>query len=193
MTEDTKSAAQAGLAGDSFTEALREFLSELLGVRSGYGLDDLGSLDSPAEAEALIRLRVRIREQLLTRRWLAPPDEVAALERDRLLLEERDDEDVLLATAAWSSHEHEVAQTPMTSTTDALSGQSAEVELEQMRQALQSRAIIEQAKGIAMERYGLPAQAAWAWLVRTSQERNEKLRKVAELLVDSVLSGRLPS
>jgi hypothetical protein len=56
-----------------------------------------------------------------------------------------------------------------------------------MRRALESRAVIEQAKGIAMERHGLPVEVAWAWLVRTSQNRNVKLRLVAEELVGSVV------
>jgi AmiR/NasT family two-component response regulator len=67
-------------------------------------------------------------------------------------------------------------------------GEAAELreELTQMRHALESRAMIEQAKGIAMERYGLPAKVAWSWLVRTSQNRNVKVRYLAEELVNSV-------
>jgi hypothetical protein len=45
--------------------------------------------------------------------------------------------------------------------------------------ALQSRDLIGQAKGIAMERYKISADAAFALLSRISQERNIKLRDLA--------------
>jgi hypothetical protein len=37
-----------------------------------------------------------------------------------------------------------------------------------------------------MARYGVPVDVAWAWLVRTSQQSNKKLRVVAEELVAEV-------
>ncbi len=57
---------------------------------------------------------------------------------------------------------------------------------EQMHQALQSRATIEQAKGIVMSSLGVGPDEAWHRIVRMSNEQNTKLRVVAERIVDSV-------
>jgi AmiR/NasT family two-component response regulator len=54
---------------------------------------------------------------------------------------------------------------------------------EQLQQAMQSRAVIEQAKGILMGQRRCTAQQAFDVLVRLSQDRNRKLRAVAEMLV----------
>jgi GAF domain-containing protein len=53
----------------------------------------------------------------------------------------------------------------------------------QLREAMKSRAAIEQAKGILMERHKLTAQTAFDVLVKASQTQNRKLREVAEALV----------
>ncbi|WP_375424397.1 ANTAR domain-containing protein [uncultured Friedmanniella sp.] len=50
--------------------------------------------------------------------------------------------------------------------------------------ALRSRMVIGQAVGILMQRDGLDSDAAFAWLVDTSQRTNTKLREVARQLVD---------
>ena len=55
--------------------------------------------------------------------------------------------------------------------------------------ALTSRAVIEQAKGILMGRLRVTADQAFAALVRTSNDRNVKLRDVAQSVVDT---GELP-
>ena len=49
-----------------------------------------------------------------------------------------------------------------------------------------SRAVIEQAKGVLMLVYGIPAERAFDILVRRSQETNTKLRTIAENLVTVV-------
>jgi PAS domain-containing protein len=49
--------------------------------------------------------------------------------------------------------------------------------------AVASRDVIGQAKGILMERFQLPEERAFATLQRISQERQEKLRLIAEELV----------
>jgi GAF domain-containing protein len=54
---------------------------------------------------------------------------------------------------------------------------------ENMGGAMQSRAIIEQAKGILMGAQGCSADEAFQILVRTSQRENRKLREIAEELV----------
>jgi ANTAR domain len=60
----------------------------------------------------------------------------------------------------------------------------------QLRDALESRAVIEQAKGILMARVGCDADEAFAMLSRASQARNVKLRLVAAQLVSEVASAR---
>jgi hypothetical protein len=62
-------------------------------------------------------------------------------------------------------------------------------ELGQLHDALDSRAVIEQAKGILMGRHGLDADSAFAELCRRSQTTNVKLREVARRLVSG--AGRL--
>ncbi len=61
---------------------------------------------------------------------------------------------------------------------------SAELETVQLRQALQSRDVIGQAKGILMERRGISADEAFDVLRRASQSLNIKLTTVAQTLVD---------
>ena len=57
---------------------------------------------------------------------------------------------------------------------------------EQLQAAMQSRAVIEQAKGILMGQRGCTAQEAFDVMVRMSQDENRKLRDVAQSLVDGV-------
>jgi GAF domain-containing protein len=59
---------------------------------------------------------------------------------------------------------------------------SVDLEAAQLRQALASRDVIGQAKGILMERRGISAAEAFDILRRTSQDLNVKLIKVAETL-----------
>jgi len=49
--------------------------------------------------------------------------------------------------------------------------------------ALDSRAVIDQAKGILMERFKVTADQAFQALARVSMESNTKVREVAERLV----------
>ena len=60
----------------------------------------------------------------------------------------------------------------------------------QLREALESRAVIDQAKGIVMARLGCDPDEAFAALVRQSQDSNTKLRLVAAQLVAGVSAGR---
>jgi GAF domain-containing protein len=62
-------------------------------------------------------------------------------------------------------------------------------ELAGMRAAMASRAVIEQAKGILMERWKLTEDQAFTELTRASQNTNIKLRDVADELVRT---GALP-
>ncbi|GAA4886374.1 ANTAR domain-containing protein [Actinomycetospora straminea] len=60
---------------------------------------------------------------------------------------------------------------------------AAELREAQLREALKSRDVIGQAKGVLMERRGLTSDEAFDLLRRTSQDLNVKLREVAETLV----------
>lgn len=60
---------------------------------------------------------------------------------------------------------------------------------DQMRQALESRAVIEQAKGVLMAQHGGKPDEAFATLVELSQRSNRKLRDVAQAVVDSAASS----
>jgi GAF domain-containing protein len=59
-----------------------------------------------------------------------------------------------------------------------------------LQKALDSRAVIDQAKGILMERYKLTAGQAFQVLVRISMQTNRKVRDIADQLV---MTGELPS
>jgi GAF domain-containing protein len=56
----------------------------------------------------------------------------------------------------------------------------------QLSQALDSRAVIDQARGILMATHGIDAQQAFALLAKESQNTNVKLREVAARLVERV-------
>ncbi|GAA4743984.1 GAF and ANTAR domain-containing protein [Modestobacter marinus] len=61
---------------------------------------------------------------------------------------------------------------------------------EHLRSALDSRAVIDQAKGILMERHKWPADQAFSALAQLSMETNRKVRDIAE---EFVTTGELPS
>jgi ANTAR domain/GAF domain len=61
--------------------------------------------------------------------------------------------------------------------------------VENLEEAVRTRTTIGQAVGIVMERYHLDDERAFAFLARLSQQRNVKLRQVAEELIVDV-SGR---
>jgi GAF domain-containing protein len=61
-----------------------------------------------------------------------------------------------------------------------------------LQTALDSRAVIEQAKGILMARHGVTADAAFQLLATRSQRANRKLRDLAVDLVTSVVAGPVP-
>jgi GAF domain-containing protein len=60
------------------------------------------------------------------------------------------------------------------------------LEVEDLRRAVETRTTIGRAVGIVMERYGLSEDRAFAFLSRTSQQHNVKLRHVAETLVAGI-------
>ncbi len=62
--------------------------------------------------------------------------------------------------------------------------EAAELRATQLSEAVRSRDVIGQAKGILMERRGLSADEAFDTLRRTSQDLNVKLRDLAQTLAD---------
>jgi len=66
----------------------------------------------------------------------------------------------------------------------ALYNHNAEL-ADQRRTAMQSRSVIEQAKGILMARHGYDADDAFKSLSKTSQDSNRKLRDIAQTIIDS--------
>lgn len=65
-------------------------------------------------------------------------------------------------------------------------GEDSSLSSQDVDKLLESRAVIEQAKGMLMERLQLDADAAFAFLVRLSQNNN---RKVHEIAAEFVASG----
>jgi AmiR/NasT family two-component response regulator len=55
---------------------------------------------------------------------------------------------------------------------------------QQLQEALTSRAVIDQAKGMVMARNGVSADEAFTVLRTTSQRENRKLRDLAQEMVD---------
>ena len=66
---------------------------------------------------------------------------------------------------------------------NAVSYSNASEQAAQLRRAMESRAMIEQAKGIIIATMGCDAEAAFHVLVKQSQHENRKLREVAADLV----------
>jgi GAF domain-containing protein len=62
---------------------------------------------------------------------------------------------------------------------------------DQLRAAMESRAVIEQAKGALMARRACSSADAFAVLVELSQSTNKKLRVVAQTVVDAATEGQL--
>jgi hypothetical protein len=59
-------------------------------------------------------------------------------------------------------------------------------ELEDLRAAMTTRPVIDQAKGILMARHGCTADEAFAMLSQASQRENRKVRDIALAIVQAV-------
>ncbi|MGW1720275.1 ANTAR domain-containing protein [Streptomyces sp. NPDC002156] len=66
------------------------------------------------------------------------------------------------------------------------------VEVVQLRRAMQTRPVIDLARGVLMASFGLSADDAWQVLVSVSQNTNTKLHEVADSLVGAVTGDDLP-
>jgi hypothetical protein len=84
------------------------------------------------------------------------------------------DRDLALVLAAHAS----------TALAGTIANTAAELELATLRQAISSRDVIGQAKGILMERRGITADEAFQVLRNASQSLNVKLTQVAETVVE---------
>lgn len=69
--------------------------------------------------------------------------------------------------------------------------QDLRVEVAQLRRAMQTRPVIDLARGVLMASFGLSAEDSWQVLVRVSQNTNTKLREVADHLVSAVTGDPL--
>lgn len=63
---------------------------------------------------------------------------------------------------------------------------SRSLQVHHLRRAVETRELVGQAVGIAMERYGLTSDQAFNYLVRVSSTSETKLREVAQRLVEGV-------
>nr|WP_223184352.1 ANTAR domain-containing protein [Streptomyces sp. CBMA152] len=61
-----------------------------------------------------------------------------------------------------------------------------------MRRAIQTRPVIDLARGALMATFSLSRQDAWDVLVTVSQHSNSKLRQVAEYVLGSINGESLP-
>ncbi|WP_246530627.1 ANTAR domain-containing protein [Streptomyces bathyalis] len=68
-----------------------------------------------------------------------------------------------------------------------------QTEMEQLRQALETRPVIDRAHGVLMATHGCTPGEAWEVLKTASQETNTKLRTVAEEVTETTQGEPLPS
>jgi GAF domain-containing protein len=87
------------------------------------------------------------------------------------------DEDAVALAESFASYAAvALANAHLYETTSALA--------QQMAQAMSTRAVIEQAKGVLMAQQGVSPDEAFAILTRASQTSNRKLRDIAQAIVD---------
>jgi hypothetical protein len=65
---------------------------------------------------------------------------------------------------------------------------AAAARIRQLEEALESHALVDQARGVLMATHRIDADAAWALLVRVSSHQNIKVRTLAEAVVTLVTS-----
>ncbi|WP_432503438.1 GAF and ANTAR domain-containing protein [Kineococcus arenarius] len=87
-----------------------------------------------------------------------------------------------LLAAAPHAFDEESAEVGQLFVAHAATALAATEQVNNLQVAIASRDVIGQAKGILMERFKITADQAFALLTRVSQERNRKLREVADEL-----------
>jgi len=58
-----------------------------------------------------------------------------------------------------------------------------EAEVSDLRERLETRTLVDRAKGRLMDRHGLDEAAAYRWVQRTSMDRRMSMRQVAEMVL----------
>ncbi|WP_329375531.1 ANTAR domain-containing protein [Streptomyces sp. NBC_01483] len=66
------------------------------------------------------------------------------------------------------------------------------IEIGQLKRAMQTRPVIDLARGVLMASFGLNAEGAWSVLVEVSQRTNTKLHQLAQEMVGAVNGAALP-
>ena len=111
--------------------------------------------------------------------------------RDRALLREiheaplRSDEALRTSATLLRAAERKIAQLEAQGVADRAELSELLREIGGLRDAMESRATIEQAKGIIIASMGCGAEEAFQVLTQQSQHQNRKLRDIAEELVRS--------
>lgn len=171
--------------------AISAYVDELLGSDGVENFQELIAATPDAGAVALARLRLQIVEELLVEGWRAPEEEWPALEEQWQIRKENGTPPSDTVDGANGEDRHAVLGAHIRQALVAASESQRDrptlqpfralrAELTQLRRAMQSRATIEQAKGILMGWYRISADGAWTYLLRASQNGNIKLRTVAE-------------
>jgi response regulator NasT len=65
-----------------------------------------------------------------------------------------------------------------------------EREVQDLRGRLETRKLVDRAKGVLQARYGLDEAQAYRWVQRTSMDRRMSMREVAELVLADEAAGR---
>ncbi|MFE9097587.1 anti-sigma factor antagonist [Streptomyces sp. NPDC007264] len=99
------------------------------------------------------------------------------------------------ATTAVNGHDRHPRERHGSSEEDEPAGEgdrALHIELVQLRRAMQTRPVIDLARGVLMASFALSAQDAWNVLVTISQRTNTKLHHVAQNVVEAVTGDPPP-
>lgn len=181
---------------DIVTErALREALRQAL-ARSARGLDlDLSGVDfcDCSGLNVLLRLRQRALDEGKTIAIQATSTVVRRLFSVTGTLSlfavtgEADEAGQVPGARAGAAH-----RTAEDTTSPGEANQDLRIEVVQLRRAMQTRPVIDLARGVLMATFGLSAEDAWKVLISVSQNTNTKLHHVADNLVGAVTGDALP-
>jgi anti-anti-sigma factor len=79
---------------------------------------------------------------------------------------------------------------PLLTSFDHSAGEDLRTEVGQLRRAMETRPVIDMARGLLMASFALTPEEAWGVLVEVSQHTNTKLRHLAQILLDTVTGSR---
>ncbi|MFD7056899.1 ANTAR domain-containing protein [Streptomyces mirabilis] len=89
-----------------------------------------------------------------------------------------------MPTTVWPACDELVGSRAVSDVSERM--ERLEHENEQLRYAIESRPVIDLARGALMATFGCPAEDAWGILVEVSQNSNVKLRVVADVVTAAV-------